>query len=205
MPSPYERALGDRVEALAPSLRAYFSAVPPGGVGIGSGVFDVVGTPRRWLWPALWVLARQGVLFPVWRRSVPFTVRNRAADHDVPTVHGRRTFHFPNGDRTMIDAIGARDGGLTDELGRGRRYVVELDASVVDGALRMASRRMMLRLGSHLLPLPAALSPRVTLLERFDPTDGRQHVGVTVDLGRLGRLYEYSGSFVYRVEREDRA
>ncbi|MBE7163154.1 MAG: DUF4166 domain-containing protein, partial [Williamsia herbipolensis] len=62
---------------LHPRLRAYFAAIPPGHVGRGDGVFAVVGTPRRWLWPFLALFARDDVMFPVWERDVPFTVENR--------------------------------------------------------------------------------------------------------------------------------
>jgi hypothetical protein len=30
--------------------------------------------------------------------------------------------------------------------------------------------------------------------------DGRQHVALTLDAPLLGRIYEYSGAFAYRVE-----
>ena len=66
MRSPWEAALGDRLDELDPALRAYFSAIPDGSVGRGSGVFDQVGTPRRWLWPVLAILGRTGIVFPVW-------------------------------------------------------------------------------------------------------------------------------------------
>ncbi|WP_394768763.1 DUF4166 domain-containing protein [Lacisediminihabitans sp.] len=75
--SPYRAVVGGALDGLHPRLRAYFGAIPVGSLGRGEGVFDVVGTPRRWLWPALWVLGRQGVLFAVWQRDVPFTVINR--------------------------------------------------------------------------------------------------------------------------------
>ena len=52
--SPYELSIGAEVLArLHPRLRTYFGPVPPGHVGRGEGVFTVVGTPRRWLWPVL--------------------------------------------------------------------------------------------------------------------------------------------------------
>jgi hypothetical protein len=76
--SPYELTTPPDVLArLHPRLRAYFGAVPPGHVGRGEGVFAVVGTPRRWLWPLLACTALDAVMFPVWERDVPFTVENR--------------------------------------------------------------------------------------------------------------------------------
>jgi len=49
--SPWERALGAGVAELAAPLRAYFGAIPAGHVGRGTGVFEVAGTPRRWVVP----------------------------------------------------------------------------------------------------------------------------------------------------------
>ncbi|WP_144761648.1 DUF4166 domain-containing protein [Curtobacterium sp. 9128] len=156
--SPYElSATPDVVARLHPRLRAYFGAIPPGHVGRGEGVFDVVGTPRRWLWPVLAVFARDAVMFPVWERHVPFTVENRAAHVGRGTrrearvaVRALRTFHLRGGDRTMVDAITAEPAGLVDHLGRrGRvsaRLRVEVDADGPDvGALRLVSTHVAFR------------------------------------------------------------
>lgn len=74
--SPFEAVLGDRFGQLHPTLQEYFSAIPAGGAGIGDGVFDTVGTPRRWLHPVLRLFVPKDVLFGVWERDVPFTVIN---------------------------------------------------------------------------------------------------------------------------------
>ena len=64
MPSAYEEVFGDTLDSLHPRLRLYFGEIPRGSIGVGAGVFDVVGTPRRWLWPALRLLAAEGIMFP---------------------------------------------------------------------------------------------------------------------------------------------
>ena len=92
--SPWEAALGDALAQLHPRLRAYFSPIPIGKVGRGRGTFEVVGTPRRWLWPVLWLLGRDGVVFPVWEHDVAFTVENR---WDGGILRATRTFEFRNG------------------------------------------------------------------------------------------------------------
>jgi hypothetical protein len=74
--SPYEAVLGERLDELHPRLAGYFRQIPPESHGFGRGVFETVGTPRRWLWPLLALLARPGVALPVWERDVPFTVLN---------------------------------------------------------------------------------------------------------------------------------
>jgi hypothetical protein len=199
--SPYEAVFGELLEGLHPRLMAYFTAIPLGSVGVGTGTFDVVGTPRRWLWPVLWVLGRQGVMFPAWQRDVPFTVLN----HPVVDARGfvavvaTRTFHFAKGDRRMRDAITAEPAGLVDHLGIARRYGSELSGVIEDGALRLSSTGLALRMGDRCIRIPRMIAPIVTLLERFDDETDSQHVSVTIDLPLLGRLYEYSGSFLYEV------
>jgi hypothetical protein len=204
--SPYELVLGTELDALHPRLRAYFDGIPDGCTGVGSGVFERVGTPRLWLWPALWLLEREGVLFPVWSSRVPFTVRN----HPVVDAAGNtavlatREFRFAarrpwRTDREMTDAITAERGRLVDHLGTQRRYAARLHAQVVDGELHLVSTRVSVRFGRFSIPLPASLAPVVRLVERFDEKTGLQHVSVVVEAPRLGRLYEYAGSFRYSV------
>ena len=197
MPSPYEVALGGDLTGLHPRLRAYFAAIPAGRHGLGRGTFDRVGTPRRWLWPVLALLARDGVLFPVWEHDVPFLVVNRPGRDRVDAV---RRFEFPAGSRDMIDAIGADAGGLYDRLGRSGRLETRLDARIVDGALHLDSARVFVHLAGRRVPVPRLCAPRVHLTERFDDGDNRQHVQVTVTLPLVGAVYEYSGSFRYSIE-----
>jgi len=195
--SPYEVALGGDLTALHPKLRAYFAAIPPGRHGVGRGSFDTVGTPRRWLWPVLAVLARDGVLFPVWQQDVPFLVVNRPGPARVDAV---RRFDFGGGARDMVDAIGADADGLTDRLGRSGRLEARLDGRVVDGALHLTSSRLFLHHRGRRVPVPRWCAPLVHLTERFDDGDQRQHVRVTVTLPLVGTLYEYAGSFRYSIE-----
>lgn len=212
--SPYELSAPPEVLArLHPRLRTYFGPVPAGHVGRGEGVFDVVGTPRRWLWPVLAVFARDSVVFPVWDRDVPFTVENRAARvrrgsgaglEARPAVRAHRTFHFRSGARTMVDAITAEPDGLVDHLGRhGRvsaRLRAQVDADGPDaGALRLASTHVTFRVLGRDLRLPAALSPRVTLVERFDDEADVQRVSLVLAAPVLGTLYRYEGAFRYEI------
>ena len=187
MDTPYERAFD--LTGLDPQLADYFTSGRP---GRGEGVFDLVGSPRRWLWPVLWVLGRQGVVFPYWG-SAPFTVINRPVDAALTAT---RTFHFPGGSRSMIDLMSVVDGSLIDELGSKRRYRARLTGTVVDGALQLSSTALSMRLGRAHLPLPA----RVTVVERWDAASNRQHVSVVITAPVLGRVYEYSGFFTYRVD-----
>jgi hypothetical protein len=49
------------------------------------------------------------------------------------------------------------------------------------------------------IPLPRAIAPRVVLTERWDDSTDRQRVSLVVEAPLIGRLYEYSGSFTYRI------
>jgi hypothetical protein len=189
--SPWERALGDAAATLSPRLRTYVHAIPPGRVGRGAGTFDRVGTPRRWLWPVLAVLARSGVVFPVWAQDVPFTIENR---FDGEVLRARRTFRLPDGDRVMVDAVVIEGGALVDRLGRAGAWRATLVASAEAGALRLRSTRLRWR------GIPIPFAPRVTLTERFDDEAGRQHVALALDAPLIGRIYEYEGRFDYALE-----
>jgi hypothetical protein len=194
--SPWQVALGPSIAGLHPRLVAYFGAIPSGSVGVGEGVFDVVGTPRRWLWPVLAVLGRSRIVFPVWERDVPFGVVNRARAGAVDAV---RTFRFAGGDRMMVDSIGIRGGQLTDRLGTRGRIESALEATIVDGHLELRSTRVTLRIGRMRIRIPAAIAPRVTLTERFDDEASVQRVSLALDAPLIGRVYEYSGSFTYSI------
>jgi hypothetical protein len=192
--SPWRLALGDAVDRLDPGLRDYVAVIPAGSVGRGVGVFDVVGTPRRWLWPVLAVLGRAAIAFPVWERHVPFEVENRPTAGGVAAI---RRFRFRSGDREMHDEIRVADGHLVDRLGRRGRLEARMRASVVDGRLELRSDRVAIRIGGLRLPIP--LAPRFRLVERrLD--DGRQRVEFELRAPLLGRIYEYAGEFRYRLE-----
>lgn len=201
MRSPYERALD--LSGLDPSLRTYFSGIPEGQQGVGRGTFDVVGTPRRWLWPVLAVLAREGIVTPTWQHRVPFAVRNRAGA-DGSLVAERR-FDLPGGAFTMVDRMTARSGLLIDQLGYGRRLAARFASRVDAGALHLRSVEVRVRLARHWLRVPLPIAPRVDLIERYDHERELQHVSVELSLPLIGRIYEYSGWFSYHLERREKA
>ncbi|PRA79089.1 DUF4166 domain-containing protein [Microbacterium sp. MYb66] len=196
--SPYARALGERIDELHPRLRTYFAAIPEGAVGIGEGVFQTVGTPRRWLWPLLRILERRGVVAAGWERDVPFRVENRTI---ASRAIGERTFRFSRGSWIMRDAVAlTRHGRVVDELGEPGLLAACFDVDVRDGALRLTSRAVGVRLGRLRLRIPRVVAPVVRLTERFDDALDRQRVALTVDAPLLGRVYEYRGDFTYRIQ-----
>jgi hypothetical protein len=198
--SPYQAILGDDLAGLHPRLQAYFSAIPAGHHGFGRGVFDVVGTPRRWLWPALALLSRSAVVFPVWAHDVPFTVVNRPdGDSANPAVTADRTFAFSGRARVMRDKISAERTGLQDRLGSPPRLDADLEAAIVDGSLRLRSTRVTVLVWGARIRFPAFASPVVELTESFDDTAGAQRVSLTVRAPLIGTIYQYAGAFDYEL------
>lgn len=195
--SPWQQALGDDFSSLHPRLRTYFGVIPEGATGRGEGVFDIVGTPRRWLWPLLSFLAIDNVLFPAWDRDLPFRVRNASLNGRVV---GLRRFEFPVRPHTMTDSIGWESGELVDRLGRHGSVRVGFRATVEGSGLVLESTWV--RLAG--IRLPRGISPRVRLEESFDTDAGRQRVSFVMDHPILGRLYEYSGLFDYRITGQPR-
>ncbi|MFD5226724.1 DUF4166 domain-containing protein [Microbacterium sp. NPDC058342] len=198
--SPYLRALGEQRALLHPALRDYFAAVPRGRVGVGEGVFETVGTPRRWLWPVLRMLQRHGVVHAGWHHDVPFTIRNRTL---AGKAIGVRTLQLPDGDWTMKDAVCARPHGLVvDQLGEPTTLAVAFHVSVDGDALALRSTRIGIRLGPLRVRIPRAIAPVIRLRESAEKQAGRQRVRLTVDMPVIGRVYEYEGTFVYGL-RDD--
>lgn len=204
MTSPYRAVLGAAFDELHPRLRTYFDAIPAGAVGRGEGVFDTVGTPRRWLWPLLAWFARSHVMFPVWERDVPFAVSNRPViDREGSTaVAAERVFHLRGRSARMVDEIGIEGGALVDRLGDPVRTEAVFAATVHDGGLRLRSTRVRLVLGDRRIRLPRAVAPVVVLTERWDDTADLQVVSITVVLPVVGRIYEYRGRFRYGIAEE---
>ncbi|GGA54823.1 hypothetical protein GCM10011490_00770 [Pseudoclavibacter endophyticus] len=199
--SPYARAIGDRMTLLHPTLRRYFDGVPDGHVGIGEGVFDRIGARYRWMRFLLIPLQRRHVVFAGAAADVPFAVRNTIRDG---RARAERTLLLGDRSWTMVDAVSfVGPSRIVDVIGLPETVAASFDVSVEEGALRLTSRSAGIRIGRFRLTLPPALSPRVTLTERFDEATARQRVDLRITLPLLGCVYEYTGGFDYRIE-EDR-
>ena len=198
--SPYERALGSRLSELHPVLQRYFAAIPAGSVGIGEGVFERFGTERWWLRPVLGWLARRHVIVPGMHHRVPFRIENR-------TVAGQqtaaRTLTLESGTWTMVDAVSLSESGhVVDALGRPAVVEAAFAVAADDGGLSLRSRGVTVQVGPVRLPVPKAIRPVIALSERYVAEVALQYVRLTVDVPVLGRVYEYNGSFTYRIEEE---
>ena len=196
--SPYAAVLGDRRGLLAPPLQRYFDTIPDGYVGRGEGIFHVVGTPRRRLWPLLRLLQRSAVVPAGFWHDVPFSVVNRTiGDRGV----GVRTFHLPSGDFTMTDVVARSGAGTADAIGTPARVSARFDLEVRNEKLMMTSRRIGVRIGRLRLGTPSWFRARIRIAEYTE--HDQHHMSFTLDLPLIGRVYEYRGSFrSYRIEKE---
>jgi len=198
--SPYERALGARISELHPKTAWYFRTIPPGHVGIGTGVFTTAGSRFRWLRPMFRIAEALGVAFAGWERDVPFRIENRTVDGRALAI---RWFELPGRTWVMPDAVELTAGGiLRNEIGPHRTVVTTFDIDVRDEAVVLTIRRVGLRLGPLRFSVPGFLSPRIGLVERWDEERERHHVSMTIDAPVLGRVYEYIGFFEYAIESE---
>ena len=198
--SAYANALGAQFENLHPALQRYFAPLPPGHVGIGHGTFTSVGTPKKWLWPAIYLLQRRSIIWSGWQQDVPFRILNR----QVGTSRtGQREFLLPDGSWTMHDTVSSGpDSSVIDILGRPALLAARFSVSTQDGGLRMTSTHVGLRLGHRTFTLPSWLSPTVSLTEEFDEPFELQRVSVVITAPLIGRIYEYGGTFTYQVQQE---
>lgn len=198
--SPYERALGARISELHPKTAWYFRTIPPGHVGIGTGVFTTAGSRFRWLRPMFRIAEALGVAFAGWEHDVPFRIENRTVDGRALAI---RWFELSGRTWIMPDAVELTAGGiLRNEIGPHRTVVTTFDIDVRDEAVVLTIRRVGLRLGPLRLSVPGFLSPRIGLVERWDEERERHHVSMTIDAPVLGRVYEYIGFFEYAIESE---
>ncbi|MFB4353630.1 DUF4166 domain-containing protein [Microbacterium sp. LS_15] len=198
--SPYERALGARISELHPKTAWYFRTIPPGHVGVGTGVFTTAGSRYRWLRPMFRIAEALGVAFAGWERDVPFRIENRTVDGRALAI---RWFELPGRAWVMPDAVELTAGGvLRNEIGPHRTVVTTFDIDVRDEAVVLTIRRVGLRLGPLRFSVPGFLSPRIGLVERWDEERERHHVSMTIDAPVLGRVYEYIGFFEYAIESE---
>ncbi|MEN9620261.1 MAG: hypothetical protein RL499_454 [Actinomycetota bacterium] len=200
MQSAWEAALGDEIAGLHPRIRAYVRAIPPGSVGRGQGVFTEAGSRSAVMRPVLAVMARWGIVFPERGRQVAFSIENRADAHGA--VHARRTLRFARRERVMVDRVREHRGLVVDALGTGGRLEAALRVSAHDGALMARSGAVRVRIAGVWWSIPAAVRPRVDLVERWDDEAQQQHVNVRVSMPVLGDIYGYHGWFDYAVVAE---
>lgn len=203
--SPYQLALGERAWDLDPHLREYFSAVPNGRVGVGTGTFEEIGVTKRWvgilLRPVLRWLERRGVLFAGYETRVPFRIENRTiAGRNRTATVATRNIELPDRTWSMHDMVFRSGRHVVDQLGTPPVIAAKFTVDVDQGALTLASTSVQMRFAWLRIRIPACFAPVVRLRERFDETTAQHHVNLSISGPLIGRWYTYHGSFDYRLE-----
>lgn len=193
--SVYRHALGTEFGKLKPELRLYFGGDPNGRPGVGTGIFDIAGSQRRWLKPLLGYLGWRRILFPEFESSVPFEVVNTPRSDG--SLDATRTLRFSNGrERALVDTMRIVDGRLHDFLGSRGGLEARFALTVEDGLLRMRSDRLWLHIGPARIRVPQVAT--VTVTESW--VNGKQHVDVRLRSPLVGEWFRYAGSFSYRYQ-----
>lgn len=202
MASPFEAVLGESFGELDEPLQEYFGglSLDEEGLeeeGLGRGVFREAGLRRRVLRPLFRVLGARGIAFAEFGSDVEFTVRNTEADGIRLAT---RRFRFPDGERIMVDRMRARGGRIVDRVGDRGQVEVEFDVRVIDGGLRMCSRRLALHIMGVRVPLPRV----ATFVLRERVRGAELHIDLRVSVPVLGEIYGYDGAFVYTRRYQSR-
>jgi len=214
--SVYQLAMGAEFGRLQPELQDYFSLAAgnnDGGaqVGIGTGVFDVAGCPRRIVRPLLRLASLDRSLFPEYGRDVPFRIENRPGidSQARPFLTAVRTLRFGGVIRIMEDTTwwedagddGARGGRLVDSLGRSGLIRTGLSCGAGDdGRMRLVSRGTALAAGRLGVPLPRLLDAAAFTEQWWDAGTGLFRIRTKVLQRQFGTVLEYDGAFEYRLE-----
>jgi hypothetical protein len=202
--SIFQSAMGAGFDRLHPRLAERFS------VGLHTGLACVATGVMSRVWhgsgltvPFLHLGVSRHILFPEQGRDIPFTVENWPYRDRLgrETITFNRTFELP-GRRRRFDATMVFDHStrrLVDYLGTHQHLAAELSFDPDGrGGLVIRSGEQRFRMHAVDVQVPAPLTGRAEVRERFDDGDGRFHIAVRVTNRWLGPLFGYHGSFTCR-------
>lgn len=202
MSSVFLEALGDDARRLRPEVLAYAAGPRDAGrAGVGSGVFEVAGSPLAWLARAAAVVLGRDLLVTRHERDVPFEIVNRFGrlPSGRAALAASREFRFARGTQAFTDVLLAADapGLLVNLLGPSRRLEVLLACRVgPGGTMQLRERGARLRFGvRHRVRLPWPLVPRIRVENGFDVASQRHTIDARVSLPLVGTVMEYRGRY----------
>lgn len=197
---PFQWALGDAVQSLAPKVREHVLQ-PPGTVVTYRGRMRVWrdagwrGKLAGWL---LHAGARARTMFPETGEDVEFEMQHAVAtDGDgCLSMTWIRTFRFDRVTRRFDARMRfCRDRGpIVDWIGGLGCLHVELCPRVEDRAIVVVSRREWLRAGPLKVPIPGWLKGRPHVREWQEP-DGALRIRVEIRNTILGQFFGYEGRY----------
>ena len=193
-------ALGEEAERLHPEILAQMRVEAEH--GSGEGVFAVAGSRFGPIARLASPVVGPALLVTRFARDVPFRIdtvsgRSRSGRATLDTV---RAFRFPGGTQHVTDRLFAtgRPGIVQNGLGAWRRVELLEECSVTDdGALRMRTRAVALRLGRRRIALRGILRVDVELVDGWDETRRRRTIRMRATSPVLGTVLEYRGWYRY--------
>jgi hypothetical protein len=197
---PFEWALGESINALAPRVKEHVLQ-SPGTVVVYRGRMRV-WRDAGWRGSIASWLLRLGVfysfLFPETGDEVDFEIKHIVTKHDDGSLSMSwiRTFQFSGVARKFIALMRFRrqNGPIVNWHGCGGFLEVELCPRVEGNEIVVISRREWLTLGSLRIPLPEWLKGRPLVREWQDP-DGALHISVEIHNTLLGHIFGYEGTY----------
>lgn len=189
-------ALGDDAERLHPEILAQMRAAAE--ADSAAGMFTVAGSRFGRLTALASPVVGPGLLVTRFGRDVPFridTVGGRSRS-GRPTLAARREFRFPGKVQHITDRLTAtgHPGLLHNALGiRGRVQMLEECSVTPEGALRMRTRAVALRVGRHRIKLRGMLRLDVDLVDGWDDAEQRRTIAMRATSPVLGTVLEYRG------------
>lgn len=193
-------ALGEESARLHPEIFAQMSVDAEH--DSAEGVFAVAGSRFGRLTGLAWPVVGPGLLVTRLARDVPFRIdtvsgRSMAGRATLDTV---REFRFPGAPQHVTDRLFATGspGIVQNALGaRGRIEMLEECSVTDDGALRMRTRAVALRLGRRRIMLRGILRIDVDLVDGWDETHRRRTIRMRATSPVLGTVLEYRGWYRY--------
>ncbi|GAA1545302.1 hypothetical protein HD600_000321 [Microbacterium ginsengiterrae] len=205
--SVFLAALGAHADSLAPEVREYVAGPPEGMIGVGTGVFEIAGSPWRWMLHLARPLVGPGLLVPRREHDVPFELVERATigANGARALVATRTFRFRGGEERFDDVlhIGREPGTLVNTVGDLGRIEVLLDVTVTtQGALRLTTRASRVRLLGRVIRLPRLLGIDGVVENGYDPVHERRTIAAVMRSPLFGTVMEYRGWFRYEPRAE---
>ncbi|MBP5802791.1 DUF4166 domain-containing protein [Microbacterium maritypicum] len=166
------------------------------------GVFAVAGSRFGRVAGLAAPVIGPGLLVTRFARDVPFRIdtvsgRSRAGRATLDTV---REFRFPGATQYVTDRLFAtgHPGIVQNALGvRGRVQMLEHCSVTDEGALRMSTRAVALRLGRYRIALRGILRIEVELVDGWDEARHRRTIDMRATSPVLGTVLEYRGWYRY--------
>ena len=197
---PFEWALGELINALAPLVKEHVLQLP-GTIVVYRGRVRV-WRDGGWRGKIASLLLRIGVfgrfLFPETGDDVDFEVKHVVTSHEDGSLSmsWMRTYQFSGVQREFIAMMRfhRENGPIINWHGCRGLLQVELVASVEGSAIVVVSRREWLTLGFLRIPLPKWLMGRPYVREWQEP-DGALHIRVEIYNTLLGHFWGYEGTY----------